>query len=95
MVVAVGVAVVSWSGVVISGGVVIGAGVGGRRRRQHCRWGWGRRRRRRRTTPGLRVVVAAVVNAWAGVKVVRNVVDGTGGDEWCRLSSLRGGRGLR
>ena len=30
-------------------------------------------------TPRLRIIVAAVVDAWAGVMVVRNVVDDAGG----------------
>ena len=81
-----------WMEVVISGSIVIGAGVGGRWWRRHCSWGqggvpwswW---------LPELRVVVAAVVDTWAGVVVICDVIDDAGGDEQCR-SLLRGVRGI-
>ena len=80
-----------WTGVVISGSIVIGAGVGGQWWWRHCGrgqggglWSW--------RSPELKVVVAAIVDAWAGVVVICDVVNDAGGDEqcWSLLPEVRG-----
>ena len=65
--------VVVAAGLVVGGGggIVAGAGVVDRGRGGRCS----------RTTPGPRVVVAAVVDAWAGAVVMCDVVHDAGGDE--------------
>ena len=79
---------------VISDGIVVGASVGGRWWRRRCSWGRGGHGSRcSQTTPKLRVVAAAVVDAWAGVVVTCDVVDDAGGDEQCR-SLLQGVKGI-
>ena len=79
---------------VISDGIVVGASVGGRWRRRRCSWGQGGHGGCcSQTTPQLRVVAAAVVDAWAGVVVICDVVNDAGGDEQCR-SLLRGVKGI-
>ena len=63
--------VVSGGGSIVAGAGVVDRGCGG-----HCS----------QTTPELRDVVAAVVNTWAGVVVICDVVNDAGGDEQCHTT---------
>ena len=66
-----------WTGVVISGSIIVGADVGGRWWWRHCSWGqggvpWSWQ------LPELRVMVAAFIDTWAGVVVICDVIDDAG-----------------
>ena len=64
--------VVSGGGSIVAGARVVDRGCGSR-----CS----------QTMPELRDMVAAVVDAWAGVVVICDVVNDAGGDEQCHTAS--------